>query len=432
MSDSAAQLDATGSHRTRPAPEEPGHVADESKAANTAWGFQPVRLIIICGIVLVGAVIAATVGLLSDLRNRELIHSERDLTRLSLVIAEEIDRNFQSIELIQTAVIDRMQASGIASVEEYKQRMSSYDIHLDLEHRISALPHINAIVLTDTEGKLINFSRSWPVPDVKIPDNDSSKTFKSDPRLTFLVGEPVRSPITGRWIIPISRKITSPNGEFLGVVAGVIDAQKLEQSFEAITTTPDDSIALFRLDGTLFARYPHLEPAIGQSFPNAQVFATLLPQSNFGTVREIGPIDGKERLIAARVLSHYPIVLVNTTTVADVLANWRRGTTTTVAVALMTGLVIGGTVAFGAWLVGGKLREQNLQWNTALNNMSQGLCMFDATQRLIVCNKRYADLYGVNNEQTKPGTTLRAILEHRVASGNAPEDPENYIKTKYR
>jgi PAS domain-containing protein len=242
----------------------------------------------------------------------------------------------------------------------------------------------------------------------------------------------VRSPVTGRWIIPISRKITSPNGEFLGVVTGVIDAQKLEQSFEAITTTPDDSIALFRLDGTLFARYPHLEPAIGQSFPNAQVFATLLPQSNFGTVREIGPIDGKERLIAARVLSHYPIVLVNTTTVADVLANWRRGTTTIVAVALMTGLVIGGTVAFGAWLVGGKLREQNLQWNTALNNMSQGLCMFDATQRLIVCNKRYADLYGVNNEQTKPGTTLRAILEHRVASGNAPEDPENYIKTKYR
>jgi diguanylate cyclase (GGDEF)-like protein/PAS domain S-box-containing protein len=216
----------------------------------------------------------------------------------------------------------------------------------------------------------------------------------------------------------------------LGVVTGVIDAQKLEQRFEAITAAPDDSIALFRLDGTLFARYPHFEPAIGQSFPNAQVFANLLQKSNLGTVQEIGPIDGKERLIAARVLSHYPIVVVVTTTVADVLANWRRGTTTIAAVALMTGLVIGGTVVFGAWLVGRKLREQNLQWNAALNNMSQGLCMFDATQRLIVCNKRYADLYGVNDEQTKPGTTLRAILEHRVARGNAPEDHENYIKDR--
>jgi hypothetical protein len=260
-----ANIDATGSQRAQPAPEELARVAGKTKAVNTAWGFQTVRLIIICGIVLVGAVIAATVGLLSDLRDRELTHSERDLTRLSLVIAEEIDRNFQSIELIQTAVIDRMQASGIASVEEYKQRMSSYGIHQELKTRISALPHINAIVLQDTEGKLINFSRYWLVPDVKIPDNDPSKTFKSDPHLTFLVGEPMRSPVTGGWIIPVARKFTSPNGEFLGVVSGVIDAQKLEQSFEAITTAADDSIALFRLDGTLFARYPHLDSAIGKS-----------------------------------------------------------------------------------------------------------------------------------------------------------------------
>src|SRR5664280_2264233 len=53
--------------------------------------------------------------------------------------------------------------------------------------------------------------------------------------------------------------------------------------------------------------------------------------------------------------------------------------------------------------------------------------MFDATQRLIVCNKRYADLYGLTNEETKPGTTLRAILEHRIASGQAPDDHRSYI-----
>jgi diguanylate cyclase (GGDEF)-like protein/PAS domain S-box-containing protein len=76
------------------------------------------------------------------------------------------------------------------------------------------------------------------------------------------------------------------------------------------------------------------------------------------------------------------------------------------------------------------LELTHLQFDTALNNMAQGLCMFDATQRLIVCNKRYADLYGLNDEETRPGTTLHTILQHRIAKGNAPDDYESYINDR--
>src|ERR1700690_1240841 len=76
------------------------------------------------------------------------------------------------------------------------------------------------------------------------------------------------------------------------------------------------------------------------------------------------------------------------------------------------------------------IEKKELQLDAALENMSQGLCMFDATQHLIVCNKRYADLYGLNEEQTRPGTTLRAILQHRIAIGSSPEDHECYIKDR--
>ena len=76
------------------------------------------------------------------------------------------------------------------------------------------------------------------------------------------------------------------------------------------------------------------------------------------------------------------------------------------------------------------IEKQALQLDAALENMSQGLCMFDATQHLIVCNKRYADLYGLNKQQTRPGTTLRAILQHRIAMGSAPDDHESYIKDR--
>ena len=78
------------------------------------------------------------------------------------------------------------------------------------------------------------------------------------------------------------------------------------------------------------------------------------------------------------------------------------------------------------------IEKQALQLAAALENMSQGLCMFDAAHRLIVCNKRYADLYGLNEEHTRPGTTLRAIMQHWVATGNAPDDHENRIDDRIK
>jgi len=56
--------------------------------------------------------------------------------------------------------------------------------------------------------------------------------------------------------------------------------------------------------------------------------------------------------------------------------------------------------------------------------------MFDRDQRLLVSNARYGEMYGLSPEQIRPGTTLRAILEARVAAGSVPADTENYIGTR--
>ncbi|MDO8534691.1 MAG: PAS-domain containing protein [Xanthobacteraceae bacterium] len=63
------------------------------------------------------------------------------------------------------------------------------------------------------------------------------------------------------------------------------------------------------------------------------------------------------------------------------------------------------------------LRDKNLQLNVALNNMLQGLCMFDSKKRLVVCNDRYAELYRLPPELLKAGTPHDAIIAHRVLNG---------------
>jgi diguanylate cyclase (GGDEF)-like protein len=77
------------------------------------------------------------------------------------------------------------------------------------------------------------------------------------------------------------------------------------------------------------------------------------------------------------------------------------------------------------------LHERNLQLDAALNNISQGLSMFDGEQRLVVCNEPYMKMYGLTSEQAKPGTTLREIIEHRIANGiYTGTDPEAYLRER--
>lgn len=75
-----------------------------------------------------------------------------------------------------------------------------------------------------------------------------------------------------------------------------------------------------------------------------------------------------------------------------------------------------------------QLTSQNERFEVALENMSQGLCMFDGQQRLIVCNELYASMYGLSRDLVTPGTTLRQILEHRIKNNIfMGDDPEEYI-----
>ncbi len=427
MSDLATQLDASERHRRQPAPGGTAYVADDSPIRKIAWLSRPVQLIIICGILLIGAVMAATGALLLDLRDRELVEGERRLSSLARVLAEQIDRNFQSIEVIQTGVIERIQSLGIASAEDLERQMSGYDTHQRFKDQISASPHINAIVLTDNQGKLINFSRSWPIPSITNLDQDPSDEFKSDPTLTSFVGKPLHSPATRNWVVPIARKFTGPNGEFLGVVTGVMELQYFEKLFEAVATSPNDSIGLFRRDGTLLVRYPRQEPAVGQSFPQSGIFRNVLSQSDHGAVRETGAIDGKERLVSARGLGHYPVAVVVTTTVDGVLANWRNGAVAMIGMALTIGLAISGVVVACVWLVGKKFREQHLQLDTALGNMSQGLVMFNSAAQLAVCNDRYRQMYNLPRDLAKPGCPVIDLLKYCVANGTFSADPEKYV-----
>jgi diguanylate cyclase (GGDEF)-like protein len=79
-----------------------------------------------------------------------------------------------------------------------------------------------------------------------------------------------------------------------------------------------------------------------------------------------------------------------------------------------------------------KLRERNQRLDTALNNMSQGLCMFDGNARLVVWNERYMNMYGLPTGSVKRGSTLKDLLLVRMASGTFSGEPDDYVEASRR
>ena len=85
-------------------------------------------------------------------------------------------------------------------------------------------------------------------------------------------------------------------------------------------------------------------------------------------------------------------------------------------------------LAYQALVEAGGSDQQTANFEAVLAHMSQGVCMFDSEQQLILCNRQYMDIYQLPESLAKPGVTLREILQSRIAQGNFPKiEPEVYI-----
>jgi diguanylate cyclase (GGDEF)-like protein/PAS domain S-box-containing protein len=73
------------------------------------------------------------------------------------------------------------------------------------------------------------------------------------------------------------------------------------------------------------------------------------------------------------------------------------------------------------------LNGQTLHFQTAIDNMAQGICTFNALAEIVICNQVYLRMYALSSEIVKPGCTLRRLIEHRRDAGLFKGDIEQYI-----
>jgi len=189
---------------------------------------------------------------------------------------------------------------------------------------------------------------------------------------------------------------------------------------------------MMQRDGTMLARYPHNEAIIGQNLNTAPV-QQLLRGSDFGTTRLFSPVDGEDRLASAYALTGFPLSIVATMKVSTALADWREQTRFLIAAAALSALVI----AITLFLIVRKLSAQHRnserrlalekeRLDTAINNMAQGLLLYDRDDRIVLLNQRYLEMFHLSPEIVKPGMHFRELIAYRKSVGSFKGDVDAF------
>jgi methyl-accepting chemotaxis protein len=102
--------------------------------------------------------------------------------------------------------------------------------------------------------------------------------------------------------------------------------------------------------------------------------------------------------------------------------DWRLA----VVVLCLLGAVIVALYAMRRFAWGFGLRGNSALLAMVLDNMTQGVVMFDAADRLIVCNNRFIEMYGLSRDVVKPGCTFLDVITHRKTTGSLDLDVGEY------
>jgi signal transduction histidine kinase/DNA-binding response OmpR family regulator len=284
---------------------------------------------------LICTIVGTNLIFLGNLRESTLQTAEANLARYSLTLAENADRSFKSLDLVLSSVGDYLARKGVTDLASYRGLISDQDTHFLLKEKIAGLPQIDAVTMIDADGKLINFSRYWPIPEVDISDRDYFKALKADPGLVSFLSAPIQNRANGTWDIYVARRLSDRNGEFMGLLLGAMSLQYLENFFGSTSLGLNTSISLVREDGTLLAHFPPTD-MIGR--PSSGGGPRALAAG--GTIRELSAKDGRMRLRAAKMLPNYPALVAVTQTEESALRSWRSMATLLGAMSLISAIVV--------------------------------------------------------------------------------------------
>ncbi|WP_291685589.1 EAL domain-containing protein [Bradyrhizobium sp.] len=326
------------------------------------------------------------------------------LAEHTVLTFEDIDRALREAESIRRASLAG-RFDSTAATAALRQLHNSSSV-------------IIAIGWTDASGQVVahSFDHAPSRPDISGMAHFIAQRDSTGDRLS--IAPPFRSLTDDRWFTAASRRLSNPDGSFAGIVTAPLDQSYFTKLYRSIDLGKAGSILLVHRNGQLLAREPGLKDALGTSLANGPLLTRYLPASETGAYETTSVVDGVDRIVGYKAVPGLPLVVAVTYARSEVLQQWYRNLYTFgVLVAAFVAIIMLGTFVLVRRT--NALARTNARFDSAINNMSQGLCLFDADKRLVISNSRFQTMYGLPDELVLPGTPLKRIYQFYADRGES-------------
>jgi diguanylate cyclase (GGDEF)-like protein len=308
------------------------------------------EIILICGSSLA---VLAILMIVSSLLVREHRDANNVAARAASNIVQLIDADvLRNAELYDTSLLGMISAwsqPGLMSISPELRHMVLFD-------RSTAASYKGDLLLIDKDGVILADSTSIEPRHGNMADRPHFREHAEDPSLELLVGGPFKAQWGFKdWCISFSRRISAPDGSFMGIASSAMRLVYFKQLFRTLDIGKDSNVNLINADGILLARQPQTEgrDMVGEDFSFAPNFKRILREGN-GSFTSRSSIDGKERLYTFSRVGSLPLIVVVGQSVDEVFAVWRRN-------ALLVGFATGALCLGMLWLTFLLCRELRLR-----------------------------------------------------------------------
>ncbi len=404
------------------------------------------KRLIAVGAGLLITMVAAVSLTMQDMRSVALNDARQNVGKLGIAIAEQTTRSIQAVDLALDGIRRDIVGDGIDTPERFRTELRNPALQAQLRHLAEALPQADAFTIVDADGKLVNFSRQWPVPATDLSDRDYYKYFRDHDDPKAFISNPVENRGNGGWTVYVIRRVNSPAGRFLGLVLGALDLGYFREFYEALTVGAGMTVTLLKRDGVALTSYPTTAP-VGERLPEVSPWHEIVASRHPASFVTQGRLAPGLIVVSVHPLIDYPLVVNVSVSESDSLANWRKAA---VLAAIGTGSAVLCVILLLRTLSlqlqrlersesslaehnarlettrrrmasqAGELQasrkhlaEKSEALETTLDHMNQGIMMIEADRTVAVCNKRAMQMLDLPAALMERHPSFDAVTAHQ-------------------
>ena len=268
------------------------------------------------GLACIGAVtlgfILVCFAILLDARRDATEQAATKTRNIASSLVEEVARNLDIYDLSLQAVVQGLQYPGLNNLAPELRQMLLFQ-------RAAKASYFSFINVVDEHGTVTADSESLTLRGGNFAGRDYFTAQRNDARDMQFIGAPFSNQPGKQPTIPISRRMSHPDGTFAGVVVGSLRLAYFRDLFSRLTLAPHATIELLRDDGMILMRLPFAADDIGRTLPaNAPFFAAR----SGGQVDAEDPADHQRRHFLFQRIGTWPLVVGVGLADADIYAAW--------------------------------------------------------------------------------------------------------------